>query len=88
MSDWDIDTFNECFFENEHGYNKLIARHFLAIHLIQPPVEVFRCGLKSVRTYFKELTMSKTVKHSRKRYLLHEITLDFVEFCKHFHHFQ
>ena len=73
ISSWKIDTLSECFFENEHGYNKLIACHFHSDHLIQPPVEVFRRGIKSVQTYFEQLILSKRVRHSRKRYMRYRL---------------
>ena len=67
MSFWYIDTFHEKFFDNEHGYNQLIASHLPTCHLSQPPEKVFTRGLQSVQTYFKDLNLSKRVRHSRKR---------------------
>ena len=67
MSFWRIDTFHQTFFDNEHGYNQLLASHLPTDELRQPPEEVFTRGLQSVQTYFKHLTLSKRVRHSRKR---------------------
>ena len=67
MSFWEIDTFDETFFHNEHGYNQLLACHLLTDELREPPQEVFTRGPQSVQTYFKDLTLSKRVRHSRKR---------------------
>ena len=67
MSFWIINTFHQTFFDNEHGYNQLLASHLYTHHLSQPPPEVFTRGLQSVQTYFKDLTLSKRVRHCRKR---------------------
>ena len=67
MSFWDIDTFHQTFFDNEHGYNQLLASRLPTQYLKQPPPEVFTRGLQSVQTYFKDITLSKRVRHSRKR---------------------
>ena len=67
MSSWYINTFHQTFFDNEHGYNQLLASRFSTDRLTQPPHEVFTRGLQSVQTYFKDITLSKRVRHSRKR---------------------
>ena len=67
MSSWEIDTFHETFFDNEHQYNKLLTGHLDTEWLRQPPHEVFTRGLQSIQLYFKDLTLSKRVRHSRKR---------------------
>ena len=67
MSSWCIDTFHQTFFDNEHGYNQLLASRLYTHELTQPPEFVFTRGLQSVQTYFKDLTLSKRVRHSRKR---------------------
>ena len=67
MSFWWIDTFHQTFFDNEHGYNQLRASRLPTRDLKQPPRLVFTRGLQSVQTYFKDLTLSKRVRHSRKR---------------------
>ena len=67
MSSWRIDRFHQTFFDKEHGYNQLLASRLPTHRLIQPPPEVFTRGLQSVQTYFKDLTLSKRVRHSRKR---------------------
>ena len=67
MSVWHINTFHQTFFDNEHGYNQLLASRLPTGGLIQPPREVFTRGLQSVQTYFKHLILSKRVRHSRKR---------------------
>ena len=67
MSFWRIDTFHQTFFDNEHGYNQLLASRLPTWYLKQPPREVFTRGLQSVQTYFKDITLSKRVRHSRKR---------------------
>ena len=67
MSFWRIDTFHQTFFDNEHGYNQLLASRLPTGYLKQPPQEVFTRGLQSVQTYFKDLTLSKRVRHYRKR---------------------
>ena len=88
ISSWRIDTFNERFFENEHGYKKLIECHFYTDHLIRPPVEVFKRGIKSVKIYFKDLTLSKRVKHSKKRYMFYEMSLINFKICRYFCRFE
>ena len=67
MSSWYIDRFHQTFFDNEHGYNQLLASRLPTWSLKQPPQEVFTRGLQSVQTYFKDITLSKRVRHSRKR---------------------
>ena len=67
MSRWQIDTFHQTFFDNEHGYKQLLASYLPTGGLTQPPEFVFTRGLQSVQTYFKDLTLSKRVRHSRKR---------------------
>ena len=84
MSSWIIDTFDENFFETEDGYNHLKASNFNITDLIQPPPQVFQRGLKSVQTYFKDMALSKRVRHSRKRYVFCEIMLNDVEISEHF----
>ena len=70
ISFWEIDTFGESFFETECGYNLLIMCHFDTKYLIQPPQEVFKSGLKSIQTYFKNMALSKKVNNSRKRFVI------------------
>ena len=60
-------TIDETFFNNEDPYKHLLACYFCTQHLRQPPEEVFTHGLQSVQTYFKDLALSKRVRHSRKR---------------------
>ena len=67
MSHWHIDRFHEKFFEDESGYQHVIDSHLPTYNLIQPPHEVFKRGLQSVRTYFRDMVLSKRVRHSRKR---------------------
>ena len=67
MSSWYIDRFHQTFFDKEHGYNQLLASRLPTRDLKQPPHSVFTRGLQSVQTYFKDITLSKRVRHSRKR---------------------
>ena len=67
VSFWYIDRFHQTFFDNEHGYNQLRASPLPTGGLKQPPYSVFTRGLQSVQTYFKDITLSKRVRHSRKR---------------------
>ena len=67
LSFLEIDTLGEKFFESEHGYTHLKKYNFNTVYLKQPPQEVFERGLKSVHSYFKNMTLSKRVKHLIKR---------------------
>ena len=69
ISFWHMDRFGEKFFDNEDGYNHLVRNNFNSWYLEQPPEEVFLRGVKSVQSYFKDMAISKRVKHSRKRYV-------------------
>ena len=62
-----IDRFHQTFFDNEHGYNQLLDSRLYTRYIKQPPRSVFTRGLQSVQTYFKDITLSKRVRHSRKR---------------------
>ena len=88
MSSWNIDTFHEEFFEDESGYHHVIDCHLHTDDLIQPPPVVFRRSLQSVRTYFKDMALSKRVRHSRKRYVFHIMILIYLCGILYFHHFE
>ena len=67
MSSWRVDTFHENFFQKEHSYQHLTDSHLPTRWLSQPPQEVSTRGLQSVIIYFKDMVLSKRVRHSRKR---------------------
>ena len=69
MSSWIIDTLHEEFFANAYGYNHLKKCNFKTYYLVQPPLQVFKRGVKSLQIYFKDMAQSKRVKNSRKRYV-------------------
>ena len=81
ISFWQIDTLGEKYFESEHGFKHLKKYRFTSSHLKQPPQEVFVRGLKSVRSYFKDMALSKRVMHSRKRYVFSGIMHCVVFVC-------
>ena len=78
IQSWDIDTFDEKFFENKTGYNQLLASHLNTEGLRHPPPEVFARGLNSIQAYFKDMVLSKRVKHSRKRFYKMSLELKFL----------
>ena len=66
----------------------MIDSHLPTYNLMQPPHEVFKRGLQSVRMYFKDMALSKRVKHSRKRYVFCGMMLICVEFSEYFYSFE
>ena len=69
MSSWWIDRLDERFFEDKTAYQLLVDGQLNVGWLTQPPSSVFKRGVQSVLTYFRDMTLSKRVRHSRKRYM-------------------
>ena len=85
MSSWIITVFDEKFFKNKEGYKHLLDCGLKTGKLRQPPEEVFKRGLKSIQTYFKDMALSKRVRHSRKRYVVNEIKITCAELSEYLH---
>ena len=55
------------FFDTSEGYEKFLMGGFSTDYLSTPPLEVFKRGYQSVLSYFRAITISSSINHSKKR---------------------